>query len=82
MSKFWYSPGFQLYFYKDVINVKIFFQLRGGIGILFDANFKANKRTRYDNDSSLQFRILSASKMSVLNKATMRLTERGENNEN
>ena len=49
---------------------------------LFDANFKANKKTRYDNDSSLQFRILSASKMSVLNKETMRLTERDENDEN
>ena len=49
---------------------------------LFDANFKANTKTCYDNDSSLQFRILSASKMGVLNKATMRLTERGENDEN
>ena len=49
---------------------------------LFDANFEANIKTRYKNDSNLQFIILSASKMSVLNKETMRLTERGENDKN
>ena len=48
----------------------------------FDANFVANTNTHDNNDSSLQFRILPSSKMSVLNKATMRLTERGENNKN
>ena len=48
----------------------------------FDANFVENTKTCYNNDSSIQFRILSASKMSVLNKGTMRLTERGENDEN
>ena len=47
----------------------------------FDAKFVVNTKTCYNNDSSLQFRILSASKMSVLNKETMRLTERGENDE-
>ena len=40
----------------------------------FDANFIENTKTRYNNDSSSQFRIISASKMSVLNKETMRLT--------
>ena len=48
----------------------------------FDANFIENTKTRYNNDSSSQFRIISASKMSVLNKKTIRLTERGENDEN
>ena len=48
----------------------------------FDANFVANTKTHDNNDSSLQFRILPSSKMSVLNKATMRLTERGENDAN
>ena len=48
----------------------------------FDANFVANTKTHDNNDSSLQFRILPSSKLSVLNKATMRLTERGENDEN
>ena len=48
----------------------------------FDANFVANTKTHDNNDSSLQFRILPSSKMSVLNKATMKLTERGENDEN
>ena len=48
----------------------------------FDANFVANTKTRDNDNSSLQFRILSASKMSVLNKKTIRLTERGENDEN
>ena len=48
----------------------------------FDANFEANKKTRYNNDSSLQFIILSASKISIWYKAIMRLTERDENNEN
>ena len=48
----------------------------------FDANFVANTKTHDNNDPSLQFRILPSSKMSVLNKATMRLTERGENDEN
>ena len=42
----------------------------------------ANTKTHDNNDPSLQFRILPSSKMSVLNKATMRLTERGENDEN
>ena len=49
---------------------------------LFDANFVENTKTCYSNDSSLLFRILSASKMSVLNKKIIRLTERGENDEN
>ena len=48
----------------------------------FDANFIENTKTRYNNDSSSQFRIISASKMSVLNKATRRLTEMGKNDEN
>ena len=48
----------------------------------FDAKFVVNTKTCYNNDSSLQFRILSASKISILYKAIMRLTERGENNEN
>ena len=47
----------------------------------FDANFVANTKTCDNNDSSLLFRILPSSKLSVLNKATMRLTERGENDE-
>ena len=47
----------------------------------FDANFVANTKTRDNNDSSLQLRILPSSKFSVLNKATMRLTERGKNDE-
>ena len=48
----------------------------------FDAKFVANTKTCDNNDSSLQFRVLSASKISILYKAIMRLTERGENNEN
>ena len=47
----------------------------------FDANFVANTKTLDDNDSSLQFRILPSSKLSVLNKATITLTERGNNDE-
>ena len=47
----------------------------------FDANFVANTKTLDDNDSSLQFRILPSSKLSALNKATIRLTERGKNDE-
>ena len=47
----------------------------------FDANFVANTKTRDNNDSSLQFRILPSSKLSVLNKATITLTERGNNDE-
>ena len=43
----------------------------------FDVNFVEKTKTCYNNDSSLQFRILSASKMSVLNKVTIRLTEKG-----
>ena len=48
----------------------------------FDVNFVEKTKTPYDSDSSLQFSNLSASKMGVLNKATMRLTKRGENDEN
>ena len=48
----------------------------------FDANFLANTKTRDNNDSSLQFRILPSLKLSVLNKATMRLTEMGKHDEN
>ena len=47
----------------------------------FDAKFVANTKTCDNNDSSLQFRILPSSKLSVLNKASMKLTERGENDE-
>ena len=47
----------------------------------FDANFVANTKSLDDNDSSLQFRILPSSKLSALNKATIRLTERGKNDE-
>ena len=47
----------------------------------FDANFVANTKTRDNNDSSLQFRILPSSKLSILNKATITLTERGNNDE-
>ena len=47
----------------------------------FDANFVASRETHDDNYSRLQFRILPSSKLSVLNKATMRLTERGKNDE-
>ena len=47
----------------------------------FDANFVANTKTRDNNDSSLQFRILPSSKLSVLNEETIRLTERSKNDE-
>ena len=47
----------------------------------FNANFVANIKAGDNIDSSLLFRILPSSKLSVLNKATMRLTERGKNDE-
>ena len=47
----------------------------------FGAKFVANTKTCDNNDSSLQFRILPSSKLSVLNKATITLTERGNNDE-